>query len=257
MPWIAGAALAVSSIAGSVIGADAQGTAAKDEQQAEQQALRFQEGVYNTAQGNLNPYIKTGDSAIYSLGSLFGLGGAPGQPNTGQGAQQGYLNFTQTPAYQFPLQQGQLAANRSLAASGLTGSGAQAKALTQYGQGYASQGFNSYIGQLAGLAGLGEQGAASLGQVGSNVGSQVGTSLAGYGAAGAAGAIGQANTINSGIGGFLTALTGNSAQNQGGLLGALGIGNGAGGSSYVGSSGGYTPDQTNYTQLSQPQTQDY
>jgi hypothetical protein len=246
MPW-AVAGLAAASIAGSVIGANAQGSAANQEQQSFLDALRFQEGNYNTAQQNLNPYIKTGDSAIYSLGSLFGLPGAPGQPNTGQGAAQGYLNFTQTPAYQFPLQQGELAANRSLAASGLTGSGAAAKALTQYGQGYASQGFNSYISQLAGLAGLGEQGAAALGNVGVGVGTQVGTSAAGYGAAGAAGTIGQANSLTGGIGGLAGLL--NSPQLQGYLSGQ-GITAGSAGSSYDttqwGGTGGNINDQPNF-----------
>lgn len=198
---------AAGSIGGALIGAGAQSSAASKEQQAELDALQFQKGVYGTAQGNLNPFIKTGQNALYSLSSLYGLGGAPGQPNTGQGAEQGFLNYTNTPAYQFPLQQGELAANRGLAATGLSGSGAAAKALTQYGQGYASQGFNSYISQLAGLAGLGQTSASSLGGIGTGVGSQVGSSYGQYGAAGAAGTIGSTGSILGGLQGSLGALT--------------------------------------------------
>ena len=223
MPWAA-AGLAAASIASGALSASAQSSAASQEQQYLEQALQFQEGVYGTAKGNLQPYATTGQGALYGLSSLLGLGGRPGQPNTGLGAQQGFQDYTQTPGYQFGLQQGNLGANRALAAAGLTGSGAQAKALTQYNQGYASQGFNNYLSQLSSLAGMGEQAGASLGQIGTGVGSQVGTSAGGIGAAGAAGTIGSANSLTAGFGGALGAL--NSPANNNSplaqLLGSLG-----------------------------------
>jgi hypothetical protein len=209
MPWAAiGPAIgAIGSIAGGIIGGNAQEEAAKQEIAAEQQALHFQEGVYGTAQGNLNPYIKSGTNALYSLDSLYGLPGQAGQPNTGNGAQQAFANFTQTPAYTFGLGQGELAANRSLAAQGLNGSGAAAKALTQYGQGYASQNFGNYVNQLQSLAGMGQSSASSLGSIGVGVGSQVGSTEGQIGAAGAAGTIGSTNSLLNGIGGAIGALS--------------------------------------------------
>jgi len=220
MPAIIGGIISGgASLLGGILGGNAQSSAAAQEQQALEQALQFQKGVYGTAQGNLDPFIHTGTGALYSLASLYGLPGAPGQPNTGQGAQQAFNNFTQTPAYTFGLGQGELAANRSLAASGLTASGAQAKALTQYGQGYASQGFNGYIGQLAQLAGMGQSAGTSLGNIGMGVGSQIGSTLGGIGAAGAAGTIGSTGSLLNGLGGLSGAL---SNQN---FLNGLGFGN--------------------------------
>ena len=213
MPWaVAGAAVAAAgSIGGGILGANAQQSAASQEQTQQEKALQFQEGVYGNTVKNESPYLNTGTNALYSLSSLYGLGGAPGQPNTGQGATQAFNNFTSTPAYTFGLGQGELAANRGLAASGLTDSGAQAKALTQYGQGYASQGFNGYIGQLASLAGMGQNAAALEGSQGNQAATGVGNYLGNIGAAGAAGTIGSANSLTSGLGGAIGAMSNQNA----------------------------------------------
>jgi hypothetical protein len=196
---------AAGSVGGGLLNMFASQSAAKQEQQAEQQALQFEEGVYNTTQKNLAPYLTTGASAEQSLAGLYGLAGANGQGNA-NGAAQGYLNFTQLPSYQFPLQQGLLSTNRSLAASGLTGSGAQAKAVDQYASGYASSGFGSYIATLQGLAGMGQSSAVSGGQLGNAAATNVGGYLNGYGAAGAAGTLGTASALSGGINNALGAL---------------------------------------------------
>ncbi len=186
--------------------ANAQKSAAAANAASVNNALQWSQGVYNTEQNSLSPYISTGQNALYSLSSLYGLPGAPGAPGgaggtgTANGAAQAYQNFTNTPAYQFPLAQGELAANRGLAAQGLTGSGAQAKALTQYGQGYASTNFNSYIGQLANLAGLGQQSITGLANTGVGVGAQQLQGQADIGGINAASIIGAQSSINQGIG---------------------------------------------------------
>ena len=209
MPAFFGAALAGgTSLLSDILGGQADSKAASQETAALDSALNFDKGVYSDAQSNLSPYLGTGKNAVYSLASLFGLPGAPGQPNTGNGAATAFANFTNTPAYQFPLQQGELAANRSLAAQGLTGSGAAGKALTQYGQGYASQGFNGYISQLASLAGLGQNSAVSLGNIGTNVGNTVAGLETGIGNAQAAGTLGSTNSLLNGITNGVGALTG-------------------------------------------------
>jgi hypothetical protein len=259
MPWaVAGAALAAAgSVGGGIIGGNAQKSAADAEVAAEQQALQFQEGVYDTATTNLDPYISSGKNALYSIDSLYGLPGAPGTANTGTGAEQTFQNFTNTPAYSFGLNQGELGANRSLAAQGLTGSGAAAKALDQYAQGYASQQFGGYVNQLQQLAGMGQSAATSLGGIGNQTGAQVGATEGAIGTSRAAGIIGPANSLTQGLGqagGFLS-----SALNNPNVQNAL---SGLGGSSYsdVGAAslnGGQPYTQTQYPTLNVPQGEDF
>lgn len=211
---IVGAGVAAAgSVAGGIMSANAQKSAAATNAGAVNNALDWSKQVYGTEQGQLNPYINTGTNALYSLSSLYGLGNGPG--GQGGGAAQAYQNYTNTPAYQFPLAQGELAANRGLAAQGLSGSGAQAKALTQYGQGYASTNFNSYISQLAGLAGLGQSSATALGNTGVGVGTQNLQGSENVGGTNAASIIGQNNSLTQGIGQAIGAL-GNPNSNPSG-----------------------------------------
>lgn len=218
MPW-AVAAAAVTAGAGiysSNNAASASKSAANQVASAQQNTLDFQQGVYNNTTANLQPYVNTGTSALGALSSLYGLGGGStttvnGQPQSG--ALAAYNQYTQTPAYQFTLQQGQLGTNRSLAAQGLTGSGAQDKALTQYNQGYASSGFQNYIGQLASLAGLGENSSAQVGSQGNAAAQTIGAANTTSGNALGAGTVGAATAQNAGatqVAGALGGLLNNS-----------------------------------------------
>jgi hypothetical protein len=67
-----------------------------------------------------------------------------------------YAQFRESPDYKFALEQGQRATNQSLAARGLSNSGAALKELTNYGQGVASQQLGNYKNQLMSLAGIGQ-----------------------------------------------------------------------------------------------------
>lgn len=213
MPWAVAAAAVTAggSLLASSNSASASKAAANQVSNAQNATLGFQQSVYNNTTANLQPYVNTGQSALNALSSLYGLGGtntnAPVSA-TNNGAMQAYNNFTQTPAYQFQFQQGQLAANRGLAAEGLTGSGAQAKALTQYGQGYASSGFNSYISQLASLAGLGENSAVQVGTQGNQAAGTVAGANTASGNAQGAGILGANNATNTGNTNALGALGG-------------------------------------------------
>jgi hypothetical protein len=176
---------------GSIQTANASKRAASTISNAIGKGIDFQQGVFNTTQQNLQPWIGSGQSALSALQSFYGLGGTPG-------AQAGFNQFTQTPYYQFPLQQGTLALNRQLAASGLTGSGAALKEGAQYASGLASQALTGYLGGLGGLATSGQNAAATLGQQG-NV--AAGTMLQGYtnqGGAQGAGIIGSNNALQQG-----------------------------------------------------------
>ncbi len=92
-------------------------------------------------------------------------------PTTGQAD---FSQFYESPDYQFALEQGTRGTEQSLARRGLTGSGAEMKALSRFNQGLASQQFNNYKNSLAALAGIGQtattQGANMGTQVAANVG---------------------------------------------------------------------------------------
>lgn len=218
---MAGIVGGVAALAGGVLGAGAARSAAGTQAASLQQALDFQKQVYGTAQGNLNPFIGQGTNALAALSQLYGLPAPAGSSLPAGNALTAYNNFTQTPFYQFPLSQGVQALNASGAARGLTLSGGQAKALQAYGQGYASQNFNSYIGALANLANLGQGSAAALagyGNQGAATNLQGSTAL---GNAQASGIIGGQNQINNALGAIpqilgLSGGTGSTYGNQAG-----------------------------------------
>lgn len=244
MPWAAvGAAVgAAGSIGGGLLSSNASSNAAKQQEQAQQNSLNWIKQIYGDTSGNLSPYIGAGKSAVGSLLSLYGLpggtpqgvtggaigaggaGGAIGSPGvsaTGPGAV--FNQFTQTPGYQFPLQQANLATNRALASSGLVGSGAQLRDLSQLNAGYASQGFGQFVSGLQNLASSGQNAASSLGSIGVGTGAQIGAANTNIGNAGAIGTVNSASGITSGINNALPFLTGqgSSSYNSGGLIGSL------------------------------------
>lgn len=126
-------------------------------------------------------------------------------------------DFQQDPGYAFRFKQGLEALDRSGSAAGQSLSGAQLKALTEYGQGMGSQEFgNAYnrwntnntntFNRLASVAGIGQTAANQVGQFGMNAANQIGSNQLGVGNAQAAGAIAQGNAwegaLNTGINGL-------------------------------------------------------
>jgi len=112
------------------------------------------------------PYSKTGEAANLKLGRMLAGGTLGGTFSPG--------DLTKDPGYQFRLQQGQQALERSQAARGGMQSGAALKAAQEYGQGLADQTYgeayqrwlqgqqNTY-GMLSGTAGRGQQAAQQQG----------------------------------------------------------------------------------------------
>lgn len=194
------------SLAGGLMGAHAAKSAASAESNAIQQGINFQQGVYGNAQSNLQPWIGGGQQALQSLLGFYGLGNNP------QGAQAGFQQFQNTPFYQFPMQQGQLALNRQLASSGLIGSGAALKEGTQFASGLASQGLSTYLGGLGNLSTAGQGAAGTLAQAGNQAATTMGNLYGAQGAAIGGGIIGGNNALQQGL------------QNLSGPLGAFGNG---------------------------------
>lgn len=201
------------------VGAYGATQAANAQENAANTAANTQLSIFNQTQKNLAPYNQVGQSALQQLASLFGIGGANGGvPNAAAATSA----LTQFPGYQFGLNQGQTALDRSAASRGLLLSGAQLKDSQAYGQGYAMQNaWNPYVSQLSSIAGLGENAGASLGNVGANTGQSVANSQLAAGQAAASGIVGSSNAIT---GGLQSALLGYALQNQGNNLGNVAIG---------------------------------
>lgn len=214
-------------MAGGLIGANASENAAKQQAQQQQNTLNWIQNVYGQAGNNLQPFIGAGQSALSSLQGFYGLPGG-----NAAGAAAGFQNFQSTPFYQFPLQQANLATNRSLAASGLTNSGGALRDLSQLNAGYASQGLGQYLSGLGTLAGGGQSAVSQLAGVGIGTIPGVGNAYTGIGNAQAAGTVGAFNSASSGFSNALPFLAGTPGANPsqssygngtpagGGLIGA-------------------------------------
>jgi hypothetical protein len=194
-----GALSAGGSIASGILGSNAAQSAAQAQLQAAQLASQTQLNIFGQTQANLAPYNRVGQSAVSQLASLFGLGPGGTGPNatTAANATSALQNY---PGYQFALGQGQQQLAASAAAQGQYLSGSQLQAAQQYGQNFALQNaWNPYLSQLSGLAGLGENAAATTGQIGANTGQGVAQTQLAAGQAAAGGIVGSTNALTGGL----------------------------------------------------------
>lgn len=145
---------------------------------ASRKAANQQADAAAAAAAGFDPYKTAGVNALSNLQSRVNAG--PGE-------------FTGSPGYQFRLQEGVNALDRSAAAKGKLLSGQQGKAITKFGQDYASGEYQNWLNQWYQSltpyqnmvnTGLSAQGASVLPTM------TVGQSQA-------AGTLGQANTFNS------------------------------------------------------------
>lgn len=215
---IGGVAQAAGSVAGAGIQAGATISAANTEadaakyaanlqSQASANSLAFQQQTWNQTQANQKPFLQAGQQSIGNLSGETQPGGAlnqswnqnfsyspfsGGQPYSNASFSSGQqpfsfsgVNESNDPAYQFDLQQGEQAVQRSAAAQGGLVSGGAMKDLNDYAQGYASNQYQqSYQNALQGyqtnfnnsLAGYQTNEQNSLNQYQTNFGD----SLAGY-----------------------------------------------------------------------------
>lgn len=250
MPFLT-TALAVGAIASGVAGAGAsiygaskQASAAKSaaelQHEDQQASLDFQKQEWQTQQTNEAPFLKAGQGAIGELSNLIST---PGQglltPWTDTFKAPTAEEARQTPGYEFAVNQGEDALQKSAAASGGLLTGGTLKGINNYAEGMADTNyqnvFNNALTQyqtayntfqnnqtntynrLAGVAGTGQTAASTLGSEGAaasgNVtninatgGAQVGGSLENAAFQSASGYAGAANAL-SGTVGSLSSLT--------------------------------------------------
>lgn len=222
MPVALPAAIIGSAVLGAGSSIIAGNKAAKAQKNAADQQVAEARRQYDQDRSDLAPWRTTGGAAIAKLGSLYGLDGStPNNTGTGAGA---YGGFFESPDYQFRLDEGKKAIERSASARGLLGSGAALEAGNDYAQNTASAEYGNWYNRLAGLAGAGQAatntGVAAGQQSSSNI-------INAYGAAGNARASAYANTgssINSGINNVLSAYLFNKGGGFGGGSGGIGGG---------------------------------
>lgn len=174
---------------------DAARTAASAEERAAQMATDETRRQFDLTRSDMAPWLETGRGALNELSRLMGLGGpgggaspAGGSGNTYEvlpdgsvrtiagpgGGGPDYSGFLASPDYRFALDQGLQATERSASATGNLRSGNTLAALTQYGQGMATQRLNDYRNTLIQLAGGGQNAGNTLGTLGANAATNIG-----------------------------------------------------------------------------------
>lgn len=164
------------------------------------------------------PFADAYAGAPKAIADAYGLGGP-------EGTQRAQAAFQASPGYQFQLDQGLEALNRSAASRGMLASGNNSQDLMRFGQGLANQEYGKYLTGLGSLADAGM--GAAQGQTG-RAGSLAGLDM-GYGT-------GQAN-IWTGLGNTLADLYQPKQQQQSSGIGSAIAGGLQLGGSLLGSTG--------------------
>lgn len=184
-------ALAVGAVA-AIGGAVASSQAARSQENAANRAAQTQQDMYNQTNANQAPFRQAGVDATNQLGGIYGL---PGYNPVDLSSK-----ISSLPGYQFQLNQGTQAIDRSAASQGLLNSGATGKALAQYGQGLAQNYMGQYTAGLQDLANRGEGATQSTAAAGADAANHIQQAQIYAGNAAAQGDINTFNAISSGLG---------------------------------------------------------
>ena len=203
MSWIA-AGVAAGSVVSGIMGSSSAKRAGRQQAAAAREATALQREQYNTTRGDMTGYRDIGNTALTQMNQ-----GLPDMTKTFS-----MSDFEKDPGYDFRMAEGQKALERSAAARGGATGGAAAKALSRYGQDYASGEYDKAYGRfnndrdqrfskLSSLMGVGQNAAAQTGSAGANYANNAGAAIIGGGNAQAASTIAGSNAwsnaINQGI----------------------------------------------------------
>ena len=178
----AAAVLGGASLLGGVLSSKASSKASKAATQASQDNTAANNALaqqtYNQNAATLAPFVQQGGAATSYINQLLGIsspgavaaGGAGLAPGTAANAYDAYKTST---GYTSRLNEGTRAITGNAAVSGLLNSGSTLKGLTKYGQDYATNDFNGYLGQLQGQQGVGLSAASAQAGVANNYSAQV------------------------------------------------------------------------------------
>lgn len=201
--------VAAAIVGSAVVGAGASiasgNKASKTAKQTAQANNQLDQQIYNSNKAELQPYVNSGNAATSSIDSLLGLSG------NSASATAAYNQWKNATGYSSALKQGQDSVTAALGAKGLTDSGAAMKALTQYGQDFANQNFETYLGNLQTQQQTGLAGASALAGVGENYATSVTNNNNVAANASENASLNTGNAINSALGNVLSAYTFNQA----------------------------------------------
>lgn len=203
---IAGGSIAnggMSGLTDALTGDAATQRAIQAQQAATTAANATSKDVYGQQTAALQPYQAAGTQALSQMSD----------PNLSRSFTMN--DFQSSPGYQFQMDQGNQAIQRSAAAKGLLGSTGTMKTMDQYSQGLANQDYqtalgnfksdqNQRFGQLSSLANVGQNANQQFVGAAGNYGNQVSNNTVGMGNATAAANIGEANRMSGLIGGGIT-----------------------------------------------------
>ena len=189
--------LKIAGAAASLFGGGSGKKSAKKAAAAEAEAYARSEAEYRNAllraEQYQQPFREAGTAALGGLTKL----------NAGD-----YSAFSSSPDYQFAVEQGGRAVDRSAAARGNLNSGNTLIAQQRFGQGLASQQLGAYRNALFQQAGMGQSAANAITGATLDTSGRVGNAMVGQGDARASGIVGGANAMASGIEGAAGFLTG-------------------------------------------------
>lgn len=210
MPWIA----AGVAIGGAVLGKMGSDKAAKQSAKANKKAVAEQRRQYEQTRTDNMPWMNRGNEAGSALQQRMGLGADNGTGNYGE-LMHSFNNsdFVKDPGYQFRMDEGAKGVEHSAAARGGLLSGAAAKEMQRYSQGFASNEFgNAYnrytndqgnrFNRLQGISQQGQSGAQFLGQAGQNSANQISDLYQRNGQNQADATMGKYNSFSNALGGI-------------------------------------------------------
>lgn len=199
--------------------ASATSNASAAQLQAQRETNEMQWDMYEQNRKDQEPWRKAGETALGQLSTGLKTGGEFNRNFR-------LSDFQADPGYAFRQSEGLKAIDNSAAARGSSLSGATLKALTKYGQDFASNEFNNAysrwnndtsnrFNRIAGVAGVGQQAVNQVGAYGQqtasniaqgnmNTANNVASNTIQAGNARASGYVGTANAINGGINNYLT-----------------------------------------------------
>lgn len=178
---------AAGAVAGGVMQNRAAGRAADAQRDAANAGIAEQRAAREQMQQNIAPYLQFGQTE--GLGRLTQL---LNDPNSIQ----------QTPAYQFRFDQGLQGLDRSAAARGGLFSGGHSTDLMSFGQGLASQEYDTQVSRLMDIARLGQNSAVGAGSMGQQSANAISGLYGNIGQAGAGQAINSANAWGNALSGL-------------------------------------------------------
>ena len=171
------------TVLGSIIGGRSARAAADTQADAARQTNELQRYMYDTTRADAAPYRQQGQWALQRYRNLL--------QNPGQ--------IRRDPGYQFGLNMGIRALDRSAAARGMTMSGAQMQALNRYGQDYGQGKLDDSLRRLSVLAGLAQPMNSATNVAGMNYANNAGNALMSAGDARAASQLAQGSIYGNAL----------------------------------------------------------